>query len=364
VDVIVGGGGIIGLSAAIELARNGFRVRVLEKGRAMAEASWAAAGMLAGNDPDHPAELAPLASLSILLYPEYLSLIERLSGRPVPLRTQATVVTSRMGGEFHRNQTKVCSALSAQEAQRRIPGLATNGRSFCRIEEVSLNPRDLCAALPLAAAAAGVALQEGIEVLAVNSRDSAVEVQTQSGTVRAGAFVNCCGAWAGGVRYSGLPHPPAAAVEPRKGQMLAVQLPPPLDLPCVLRSPEVYLVPRGEGRIVIGATVERAGFDRRVEPLILERLRAEAAELWPPIACAPVVEGWSGLRPGTPDELPLIGSAGLPGCWLATGHFRNGILLAPATGLIVRQLLQAEPPEVSLAAFLPGRLMDMARPID
>jgi glycine oxidase len=321
----------------------------------MSEASWAAAGMLSANDPN-PAELAQLASLSILLYPEYLNIIERLSGRPVPLRTKNALVTSRMGSEFQR--------LSAQEAKRRIPGLATKDRSFCWMEEPSLDPRDLCGALPSAAAAAGVELQEGTEVIAVTSRDGAVEVKTQSGTVSAGAFVNCCGAWAGGVRHSGLDYSPAAAVEPRKGQMIAVQLPPPLDLQYVLRSPEVYLVPRGEGLIVIGATVERAGFDRRVDPLVVERLRAEAAELWPPIASAPVVERWSGLRPGTPDELPLIGGAGAANCWIATGHFRNGILLAPATGLIVRQLLQGEPPEVSLAAFLPGRLMNAAQPID
>jgi glycine oxidase len=358
VDVIVGGGGIIGLSVALELARNGFSVRVLEKGRAMSEASWAAAGMLSANDPDHPAELAQLAAASIRLYPEYLSVVERLSGRSVPIRTQATLVTSRMGSEFHPNETKVCPALSVQEAEKRIPGLATDSRSFCWMEEPSLNPRDLCAALPLAAAAAGVELQQETEVLAVTSGDSGVEIKTPRGTVSAGAFVNCCGAWAGGVQHSGLERSPAAGVEPRKGQMLAVRVPAPLDLPYVLRSPEIYLVPRGEGLIAIGATVERAGFDRRVEPLVVEQLRAQAAELWPPMASAPVVESWSGLRPGTPDELPLIGSAGAPHCWIATGHFRNGILLAPATALIVRQLLQGQPPEVSLAAFMPGRLME------
>ena len=96
-------------------------------------------------------------------------------------------------------------------------------------------------------------------------------------------------------------------------------------------------MPRGGGKIVIGATVERVGFDRRVDPLTIQRLQAQAAELWPPIASAPVVESWTGLRPGTSDGLPVIGSAGRPRCWVATGHFRNGILLAPATGLIVRQ---------------------------
>jgi glycine oxidase len=324
----------------------------------MAEASWAAAGMLSPNDPEHPAELAQLAALSNRLYPEYLSVVERLSGHPVPVHTQAALVTNRMGSEFHLNETAVCPSLSAKEAERRVPGLATDGRSFCWMEEPSLDPRDLCAALPLAAAAAGVKLQEETEVLGVTSRGDAVEVKTQRGTLSAGAFVNCCGAWAGGVRHSGLERPPAAAVEPRKGQMIAVRVPPPRDLPYVLRSQEIYLVPRGKGLIVIGATVERAGFDRRVEPSVVKRLLAQAAELWPPIASAPVVESWSGLRPGTPDGLPLIGSAGVPHCWVATGHFRNGILLAPATGLIVRQLLQDTVPEVPLAAFLPGRLME------
>jgi glycine oxidase len=350
-DVIVAGGGIIGLSTALELARNGARVRVLEKGRAMAEASWAAAGMLAANDPDLAA-LAELAALSGRMYPEYLRIIEQLSGHSVPLRTRATL---HSGGEFHGGDTENRYALSAQEAEKRIPGLATRERSFWWMEEASLDPRDLCAALPRAVAAAGVDLQQATEVLAVASQGNSVAVTTQGGTVSAGAFVNCCGAWAGNVAHPDLAQQPASTVEPRKGQMLTVRLPAPLDLAYVLRTPEVYLVPRGKGQIVIGATVERAGFDRRVEPQAIERLRSLAAEIWPPIAGAPVIDSWSGLRPGTRDALPLIGSAGRPHCWVATGLFRNGILLAPATGLIVRQLLEDTPPAVELANFAPGR---------
>ena len=350
VDVIVGGGGIIGLSVALELAGKGLRVRVLEKGRAMSEASWAAAGMLSGIDPGHPAELAELAHLSIRLYPEYLSTVEELSGHRVRMRTQGAVMTGGDRGRF--------AAISAEEALKRIPGLATEGRSYWWMEETSLDPRDLCVALPLAAAAAGVDLQQPMEVLAVRSHGGSVEVTTGSGKVSAGAFVNCCGAWAGKVQHSDLENQPAAAVEPRKGQIFRVRMPSPLDLAYVLRSPKVYLVPRGEGLIVIGATEERVGFDRRVDPLVIEGLQARAAELWPPVASAPVVESWSGLRPGTSDGLPLIGSAGRPHCWIATGHFRNGILLAPATGTIVRQLIQGDPPTVSLAAFVPGRVSD------
>jgi glycine oxidase len=251
--------------------------------------------------------------------------------------------------------TATCFAISEQEAEKRVPGLAPESHSYLWVEEASLDPRDLCEALPLAAAAAGVVLQEGTEVLAVESQNGSVEVKTQSGTVSAGAFVNCCGAWAAKIQHRSLERQPAAAVEPWKGQMLMVRLKPPIDLPCVLRAPQVYLVPRGGGQIVIGATVERVGFDRRVDPTAVERLRALGAELWPPIASATVVECWTGLRPGTSDGLPLIGASGAPHCWVATGHFRNGILLAPATGLVVRQLLEGSPTETSLASFIPGR---------
>jgi glycine oxidase len=342
-EVIVGGGGIIGLSVALELARNEFRVRVLEKGRVMEEASWAAAGMLSGHDPAHPPALARLAELSLGLYPEFLAAIESLSGRGVPLRTRDALITC----------SDRDSGLSAEEAQKLVPGLATEGRSFRRQAEVSLDPRDLCIALPLAAAAAGVVVQQETEVLAVRSRGSSVEVTTPRETFSAGSFVNCCGAWAAQVDME---NQPVAGIEPWKGQIFSVLLDPPADLTCVLRSPEVYLVPRGGGLVVIGATVERAGFDRGVDPSAVRRLHAQAAELWPPIAAARVVERWTGLRPGTSDGLPIIGGAGQPHCWVATGHFRNGILLAPATGVVVRQLLQGSAPAAPLAAFAPGRL--------
>jgi glycine oxidase len=356
VDVIVAGAGIIGLTIALELARSGYRVRVLERGQAMSEASWAAAGMLSAEDPDHPAELTELAALSIQLYPKFLSTVEQLSGHSVRLRTHATLLaTIGSQGKFHRNDTPTCYAISADEASRRVPGLAVDDRSFLWLEETSLDPRDLCVALPLAMTAAGATLQQETEVLAVTSHSGGVEVRTRRETVTADAFVNCCGAWAAEVQ------PRTVEVEPRKGQMLTVRLPQPMDLAYVLRAPDVYMVPRGAGQIVIGATVERVGFDRRVEPGVLEKLHSQAAELWPPIASAQVVESWSGLRPGTADELPLIGSAGQPGCWVATGHFRNGILLAPATGLIIRQLLQGTPPAVRLDAFLPGRVSDKVR---
>jgi glycine oxidase len=346
-EVIVAGAGIIGLSTALELSVNGYQVRVLEKGRAMREASWAAAGMLSAHDPEHPPELTGLAELSIALYPEYLRTIERFSGRSVRLRTQASLVT--------REDNSSGNPLSAEEAQSMVPGLATKGRSFFRMEETSLDPRDLCVALPSAVRAAGVDLQEETGVLSIRSHGDSVQVTTSKGIMSSGIFVDCCGAWSGQVRYPDLPHPPAAGVRPWKGQIFKVRLDPPIELPYVLRTPEVYLVPRGGGEIVVGATVEQAGFDRRVEPEVVKRLLAHASELWPPIASARVEEAWMGLRPGTSDGLPVIGSTGQPNCWVATGHFRNGILLAPGTGVLVCQLIQGAATAVPLAAFTPGR---------
>ena len=360
-DIVIGGGGIIGLTVALELSRSGFRVRVMERGRPMAEASWAAAGMLAWEDPENPPEIAGFAALSRDLYPEYLQTVERLSARLVPLRTRNTLQATRPGGSFHLSATRTRSPITAEEAEQRIAGLNPGERSFLWLEESSLDPRDLCAALPLAATSAGVVIEEKTEVLAVEARPDSVTVNTSSGRVSAGAFVNCCGAWAGAIKESiqtaggsqNLQSPPL--VVPRKGQMIKVVLEEPAQLRHVLRAPEIYLVPRGEGQIVIGATLEQVGFDRQVEPAAMESLLGRAAHLWPAAGRARIIESWAGLRPGTWDDLPLIGSANAANCWLATGHFRNGILLAPATGLLVRELLEGKTPQIPLDTFAAER---------
>lgn len=363
VDVVVGGAGIIGLSVALELARSGLRVKVVERGRAMRESSWAAAGMLAAEDPENPHELIQLAAVSRALYPEYLKLIERLSQRRVALRTRNTLQVSEPGGGFDCRETATRRRITAEEAEKRIAGFRAGGRALLWLEEASLDPRDLCAALPAAATAAGVVLEEDTAILGVDASGGSVLILTSAGELNAGAFVNCCGAWAARISqpasrspsshpaYGLGSSPMAERVEPRKGQMAMVRMEGLPQLCNVFRSPTVYLVPRGDTRIAIGASVEQAGFDREVEDATVHRLLAEAAELWPPIASAPLIESWAGLRPGTGDHLPFIGSTGEPNCWWATGHFRNGILLAPATAVVIRQLLQGARPEVSLDSF-------------
>jgi glycine oxidase len=131
----------------------------------------------------------------------------------------------------------------------------------------------------------------------------------------------------------------------------------------VVRAPEVYLVPRSDGRLLLGATVEEAGFDKRVDPAVIQRLRAAAIRLVPALASARILEDWAGLRPGTPDGLPILGSTSLPGYFVATGHFRDGILLAPITAEIMAQVLAGEMCEFDLAPFSPLRFESPARPL-
>jgi glycine oxidase len=336
-DIVIAGAGIIGLSTALELARQKLRVTVLERGHAMAEASWAAAGMLAARDAENPPELRPLSELSISLYFDYLNTIEKLSGLQVPLRTSGTLQGSARN---HSCQ----NALSPAELIALLPELNTAGRDFLLLEEHSLDPRDLCAALPKAAAAAGVTLIEQTPVLKVQSAFRRVEITTKQTTYSAAHFINCCGAWAGDI--ASLP-----TIEPRKGQMVTVKLPSHRSLKYVIRTPELYLVPRGDGRVVIGASVERAGFDKSVDETTICALLDEAAALWPPIREATIVETWAGLRPGSADGLPMIGAYGRENCWIASGHFRNGIMLAPATARVMSELISGRQPSVDLAPF-------------
>jgi glycine oxidase len=336
-DIVIAGGGIIGLSTALELAGTGLRVTVLERHRAMSEASWAAAGMLAARDPENPPQLRPLSELSIALYPAYLDTLERLSGLRVPVRTTKTLYGSGLHHSF-------AHPVSRAEAAAHVPELNPRNRNFLWLDDESLDPRDLCAALPKAAIAAGVTLIEDAAVTGVKSSSSGVEVATQQANYSAAHFINCCGAWAGPL--ASLP-----TIQPRKGQMVTVKLPPHRQLTCVIHTPDIYLVPRGDGRIVIGASVEHAGFDKSVQETTVQALLNEATALWPPIREAEIVETWAGLRPGSADGLPILDASGEKKCWIATGHFRNGILLAPATAQVMRQLVLRENPIIDLSAF-------------
>lgn len=347
---------MIGLACALILRRRGLQVTVLEAGEAAKEASWAAGGMLAVEDPENPTAMLLLSRYSRGVYEQFLQVIEELSGRRVPLRTRETVQV------LHATQTiRSGRLLSRDEARKLVPGLSETDHTYLLLEEASLDPRELCTALRAAAVNAGVELREHDRVVSIEASIEAggneVVLTTVHGTVRADASVNCCGAWAGSLDAS-------AGVAPSKGQMLVVAQPDGPRLARVLRSPDVYLIPRGDRRIVIGATVEDAGYSRQVDPAALSLLRKRAAALWPPAAEAPGVESWAGLRPASADGLPTIGriGGGEPGNratnsarFVATGHYRNGILLAPGTAHAIADLVCGTKPAIDLAPFAPCR---------
>ncbi|MEO8735041.1 MAG: FAD-dependent oxidoreductase [Edaphobacter sp.] len=345
-DFCIAGGGIIGLSLALELHRRGFSVTVLDRGQPLAEASTAAAGMLAASDPDNPPSLRRLSDLSLSLYPAFLDRLHELSGIRVPFQTRTTL---------QAHLTASPNTLSTEALREILPQLSPGDRHFILIDERSLDPRHLATALLAAVQATTIDLRPNTRVLSVQSVDEAVEVHATATILHAAQFINCTGAWA---THSALT--PGLSVAPRKGQMLAVALPSSLPLHLVVRTHGMYIVPRmtgpNAGRAIIGATIEDAGFDKTVRPSDIARLRTLAEALLPALAGAPQLEAWAGLRPSTPDGLPFLGqSPDRRNQFVAAGHYRNGILLAPATARVMAQLLIEQPTSIELSDFAPMR---------
>ena len=350
-DVCIAGAGIIGLSLALELHRRGHRVTVLDQSTPLAEASSAAAGMLAAADPHIPPALRPIADLSLKLYPGYLDRLYSLSGIQVPFQTHATLQALPSGVLTSNN------SLTHEELTRLLPALAPGDHHFVLLDEHSLDPRQLSTALIAAIRDTTIDLRSNTPVISTrstnHSKDDAVEINTPTTVLHAAQFIDCTGAWA--TTTSALSH---IKVVPRKGQMLSVALL--FSLPFIVRSSDIYIVPRitgpNAGRAIIGATIEDAGFDKTVHPSDIAHLRSLAAALLPPLADAAQLEAWAGLRPATPDGLPLLGALPTqPNHFFATGHFRDGILLAPATAHVMAQLVSGESPAIDLAPFSPSR---------
>lgn len=322
-DIVIAGAGLIGISLGLELSARGASVAILDIAGAMGGASTAAAGMLAVGDPHNPAPLHSLAAYSLSLYDRFLVAIEKQSSQHVPYQTHTTIQYQDDG-------------------------------SILTLAERSVDPRQLAAAALQATRRSNIRLLENCSQLDIEESSSGVRVQPSNGpSLLARSFVHASGAW-----YRGSP-----AITPRKGQMLRVRIPSGMSLDQVHRSSSIYIVPRTKGpqagTALIGATEEDAGFDLRVFPQDLDALRSRAAVLLPELNspdAAPQVEAWAGLRPATADGLPAIGR--LPETanqWIAAGHFRNGILLAPATAVALADLIQAKPPALDLAAFNPAR---------
>lgn len=347
-DAIVLGAGIIGVSVARALRKQGMEVLLVERGEPGREASFAAAGMLAPHSADTPDKLWPFAEASARLYPAFVKEVESDSGMQVDLRSQGTIA-------FLESQEELLSLpclpeLGSSQLAELEPGLASPGGRAFFLDERSVDARALMAASVEAARNCDIQMLSGTAVTGVERTGGrTLQVTTERDQLQAPIVVNCAGAWAGQIPPQKFP------TRPVKGQMLAVAAPEGLRLRHVVHTPAVYVVPRSDGRLLIGATQEEAGFDRSVDPQAIERLRQAAARILPALASAPVLESWSGLRPGTPDALPILGPTATPGYFVAAGHFRNGFLLAPLTAQAMASVIRGSEPAVDITRFSPSR---------
>jgi glycine oxidase len=344
-DAIILGAGIIGLSLARELRRSGMSVLVIERGEPGHEASYAAAGMLAPWGGDLPPSLQRLAVASAQMYPEFVAEVEDESGHKVDLREQGAIVF--VPESEHHRLPKGITPLLAEELRKLEPHLSVNGRAV-RLEERSVDPRALSPASLQAAKHHKVDVVSGSAVTGIIREGDGLSVLTTHSRYTAGLVVNCCGAWSGEVKVEGAGNVPA---RPVKGQMLSVVPPQRATLRHVVRAPGVYLVPRSDGRILIGATSEEAGFDKRVDDSRIRRLHDNAVKLLSQLSQAKMLEAWAGLRPACPDELPILSATRVPGYFVATGHLYNGILLAPITARLMSQLVRGVQPELDISSF-------------
>jgi glycine oxidase len=350
-DAIIVGGGVIGLALARGLKAQGLHVLVIDKQEPAREATYAAGGMIASCDPHVPQKLRPLVAASARLYPEFVQELQDESGEAVDLRDAGTIAY------FGSGEVSECAGarhLTDDVLSQLEPLLRLRGNTWF-LPECCVDPRDLGHALVRAAKHRGVDMVTGspvIEVLAAEGR--AVGVRTSHSEYSAGVVVNCSGAWAAQIAPLSIP------TRPVKGQMVCLvpQASAPHTGPLiqhVVRTPEVYIIPRSDGRILLGATVEEAGFDKKVDPETIQKLRQAAVDALPALAEMRIHDAWAGLRPGTPDNLPILGETSLPGYYAATGHYRDGILLAPITAQLMAELFTGCKPALDLQPFSPLR---------
>ncbi len=368
-DVVVVGAGIQGASVAFRLALSGRKVVVLERSIPGAEASSAAGGILSpGVEAIEPGPFYALCRASLARYPGFVREVEARSGLAVSLRSLGTLEVAFDDDHAHllagRAEKLERAGLPVQvldEAAVRTlePGLSREARgALFFADEASLDPRLLARAVYVAAARAGATFLTG-DVRRIRTEGGrAAGVEHAAGRIDADAVVLAAGSWSLLVEGNGLP---PGAVRPVRGQIAVVDTRPPL-LSRVVFSGHGYVVPRPDGRILCGSTMEDVGWEKAVTAGGLRHVLDVAIEIAPSLAQAPVVETWSNFRPASPDGEPILGEGTIPGLFYATGHTRNGILLAPITADAIAAAVTGAPPPVDLAPFSPARLASLIGP--
>ncbi len=368
-DVIVIGGGLVGCAVARELARSGVRVLLLERRAIGAAASGAAAGTLAAQaEANEPGPLVDLCLRSRSLFGDFVDEIGAETGIDCEYGTGGILycVLSDADEEVLARRLRWQQAaelpavrLGRADALDAQPGLGAGVRWAVHFPaDHWLDPRRLAAAVGAAAAAAGVEIvcpRTVVRIVADNERVTGVECD--DATYASGCVVNAAGCWAGLVAVPQRVRP--LPIAPLRGQMVAIDgMPAAAGL--AIYSTGGYLVPRRDGRVLAGSTYEHAGYDAEVTVGGVTRILAAATALLPALAERAVLETWAGLRPMTPDGLPVLGpSPDVAGLYYATGHGRNGILLAPLTGRLIAELIVAGTSPDGLDPFLPARFAEV-----
>ncbi|MBJ6762519.1 glycine oxidase ThiO [Myxococcaceae bacterium JPH2] len=357
-EVIVVGGGVMGCGIALRLRQGGARVTVLERSIPGAEASSAAAGILAPQwESEGPGAFMDLCLRSRALYGSFAAELRELTGVDVGYRPCGLLKAVFDEAGVHHLEATVgwqrglglrAERLDGAQARALEPQLSPRVVAAAHFpDDHHVDNRLLVRALTMAAARVGTTFQSGHVRGVVHENGRAVGVDLDGQVLRADAVVLAAGSWSALVPGAGVA---AQAVRPARGQMVQFQTRLPL-LERIVTSEKGYLVPRVDGRVIAGSTMELVGFDKQVTAAGVARILDMALELCPELAQAPITETWAGFRPWTEDHLPYLGGGPTPGLFLATGHFRNGILLAPITAKLVAEAVLGQPPSVDLAPF-------------
>jgi glycine oxidase len=368
-DVVVIGGGVIGASIAFELASKNLRVVILDRQQPGREASWAAGGILSPA-PDSPRDvpLVPLGRESLKIYPKYVAAVEQAAGKSVFYSREGTVeIFLAPEGEAERDNSvaahhrlglaaEAISLADAHELEKSI-GPAARGAAWLS-DEGTVEPRLLTEAALAAARSRGAEVRWNCGVTGLLRAGTRCTGVVADGNAIAARYVvlaaGCFSAEIGSEKDSLARYAPT---RPVRGQMIALRSET-VNLRRVVRSAKGYLIPRRDGRVVAGSTSEEAGFKKQVTPEGLRQVRNAAIELCPALAEAEILDTWAGLRPATPDELPILGPTDIDGLLIATGHYRNGILLAPITATLIREWILVGRTQFDAEAYSPMRFSE------
>lgn len=364
-DVAIAGGGLIGGSIALELALAGLRVGVFDRQEPGREASWASAGILSPA-PENPGMIpaVPFCKASLALYPEFVAMVEETSGQRVGFRPKGTIEALFLRDAraelntliaLHHGLGLKAEPLRAEDARELEPALSEEMEAgVLRPDEASVDSRALTRAVLEAARRSGAEIFSNCGVESIwqdeDKHRRCAGLVLQSEKVEAAWTIIAAGSYSAGL--AGVEA--YAPVRPAKGQMVALRAEE-LKIERVLWSEKIYLVPRNDGRILAGATVEYIGFDKATTAGGIEKILSAAIELAPGLVAARIEETWAGLRPDSPDHLPILGPTDLDGLLIATGHFRSGVILAPITAKVIREWVTEQRVSIDWERFSPLR---------